>query len=205
MNVQAQYRAIRARSRPGRSAGLPPALLVRTPHDNPQPVGRSLPRRPNIAFALPSRWGGDGSSPVGPPLRQPGRSAGLPPALVVRRRPVNPTGQVVGRHKPVTDPRSGSSPVTPGNRLQARRAGIFVASPSQNRSKPRRCGIVMPPRARTERFPISRSRSGDSGERRTICPLPPFPFILHNCLPRRTHQFPTEPAAVPGKTAPASK
>jgi hypothetical protein len=59
--------------------------------------------RPNpFAAGTAVRHGGDDSSPVRPPLRQPCRSAGLQPALVVRTRRVNATGQIVGRPKPVS-------------------------------------------------------------------------------------------------------
>ena len=44
-----------------------------------------------------------------------------------------------------------------GSPLQARRADIFAASPSQNKAKLRRCGISFPPRA-FSRFPFALRR-----------------------------------------------
>ena len=118
-----------------RSAGLQPALVVRRRRVNStgqvvgwhKPVSRSsaftplqrmndrrvcedrepslLPTVKRAEARAPQSERRDSTSPIGPPLRQPGRSAGLQPALVVRMKRVNSTGQVVGRRKPVTDRR----------------------------------------------------------------------------------------------------
>jgi hypothetical protein len=120
------------------------------------PVGRSLLRRPNIAF-----------SPAPGRFRQPG---GLPDSSRGASASDTPGSSQETNRTPAgcqTRPRSsrsvsadGSARLADGrklNPLQARRAAIFVATPSQNQFKLRRSGTTLPPLQNIAVSPVGRS------------------------------------------------
>ena len=171
---------------PGLRRGAAPRASVGGQVCDPQRTPCKL--KPENCFDIPVLSGCCGSQSRAPGLRRgeaftPLERTNESRVCENRETALFPTVTRAEARAPQSEGRDGSSPFGPplrqtagwpddrANPLQARRAGIFVASPSQTQFKLRRNGIALP---RTERLPISRLRSGVSGERRMSCLREPY-------------------------------